>query len=445
MNKSWTGSIKEKILEFKERIFSDSLSKGIFIIASGTIIGQLITVVTMPILTRLYSPSDYGVLGLFSSSLTILGMAGGFSYEYALPLPKNDGDAANLFTVFLFILSFTSLFFLIIIFLFGNSVLSFFRIDVLEPYAVLLIFGFFGGSLYAGLTYWVTRRRDYTRITKTKIYQGFGGSFSKIILGIFAVGPIGLLIGAVLSQMMGIGTLVRYMWKKDRDLFKTISPSRMGEIAKQYIQFPLFACPAAIINTIGLQLPVFMIAAIYGLKTVGMYTMAYAVLVLTSSLISSSMTQVYYAEVSHLMRANSREIKKLFISTTKKLLFIGIPLIIIPSLLAPFFFPIIFGELWNEAGFFCLPLAIMALSNFVISPTSILGAYGYNHWVLIWDTSRTLLIFFCFYMVQVFSLPILTALFIFSCLMACMYGVNYLMNILAIDRYLEKDSGVVSG
>ena len=437
MNKSGIGSLKEKILALKERIFSDSLSKGIFIIASGTVIGQLITVVTMPILTRLYSPADYGVLGLFSSSLTILGMAGGFSYEFALPLPKKDGDAANLFTVFLLILSLTSLCFLIIIFLFGNIVLSFFHLDVLEPYAVLLIFGFFGGSLYTGLTYWVTRRRDYARITKTKIYQGFGGSFSKIILGIFAVGPIGLLIGAVLSQMMGIGTLVRYMVKRDRGLFKAISPSRMAEMARQYVQFPLFSCPSMIINTLGLQLPVFMIAAIYGLKTVGMFTMAYAVLVLTSSLVSSSMSQVYYAEVSHMLRENSREIKKLFISTTKKLLFIGIPLIIIPSLLAPFFFPIIFGESWNEAGFFCLPLAIMALSNFVVSPTSILSAYGFNHWSLMWDISRTFLIFISFSMVQFLSLPVLTALFIFSCLMACMYGVNYMMNLLAIDRYLE--------
>jgi O-antigen/teichoic acid export membrane protein len=185
-------------------------------------------------------------------------------------------------------------------------------------------------------------------------------------------------------------------------------------------------------------LPIFMLSAIYGLNVMGMYAFAYELLILPSSLISTSMLQVYYAEVSNMMRENSQEIKNLYIATTRKLLLIGIPLIIIPCLLAPFFFPLIFGPQWKEAGMYCLPLAILALANFVVSPTSMLSGYGFNHWTLIWDISRTLLVFASFYVIQVLALPIMMALFIYSCVMAFMYGVNYLLNLKAISLYLQR-------
>ncbi|MDD1698430.1 MAG: oligosaccharide flippase family protein [Methanoregula sp.] len=432
--------MREKILELKNRIFSDTLAKGILIIASGTVIAQVIGVITTPIITRLYSPADFGVLGLFTATLSILALAGGFRYELALPLPKDDEDAANLFVFFLFLLSVTSLIFLLIIFLFGDAIASFFHIDLLKAYLFLLVVGFFGISLYGALTFWVTRRRDYTRITHTRIYQSSGGSLTKILLGLLSVGPVGLIFGYLLSQILGIGTLVRYMWKNDRACFNSLSISRMKKNAKQYIQFPLYSFPAGIINAIALQLPVFMLSAIYGLSVMGMYAFAYELLILPSSLISTSMLQVYYAEVSNMMRENSREIKNLYIATTRKLLLIGIPLIIIPCLLAPFFFPLIFGPQWKDAGWYCLPLAILALSNFVVSPTSMLSGYGFNHWTLIWDISRTLLVFASFYVIQVLALPIMMALLIYSSVMALMYGVNYLMNLRAISLYLQRRS-----
>lgn len=430
----------EKIPELKNKFLSDPLSKGIFIIASGSVIGQVISVITTLITTRLYSPADFGVLGLFSSTLTVLALTGGFAYEMALPLPKEDEDAANLFLFFLIVLAVTSLCFIIVCVLWVDPILSFFHITALKSYVLLLIIGFLGISLYGALTYWVARRRDYTRITYTKIYQSFGGSVTKISLGILGAGPIGLLGGAVLSQMLGVGTLFRYMWEKDRVLFKSLSVSRMVENAKRYIQFPVFAFPSGIINAIALQLPVFMLSAIYGLNVVGMYTLAYSVLVLTSSLISTSMGQVYFAEVSKMTRENSRELKELFLQTTRKLFLIGTPLIIIPSLLAPFLFPVVFGPVWSEGGWYCLPLAIVAIANFVVSPTSVLLCYGFNHWALIWDVSRTLLLLFSFYLIQMFSLPVLIALFIYSIIMAVMYGVNYLMNIWAIDLHLQRSA-----
>jgi O-antigen/teichoic acid export membrane protein len=429
----------EKVMEFKKRISGDPLARGIVIIASGSVVAQVIGIITMPLITRLYTPSDFGILGIFTATLALLAFAGGFRYDLALPLPGDDRDAANLFIFFLMLLSTTTIGFLIVIFLFGDTILSLFQLAPLKPYLLLLAFGFFSISLYGALTSWVTRNREYTRITYTKISQSVGGAAGKIALGFLSAGPIGLLVGYILSQVLGIGTLLRYMWGNDRQMFAGISWDRMTDNAKRYIRFPLFSFPSGIINTLALQLPVFMLSSIYGLSVVGMYSLASSLLVVSSSLISASMGQVYFAEVASMMRENSREMKNLYISTTKKLFIIGIPLIMIPCLLAPVLFPLIFGEVWKDAGLYCLPLSIMALSGFAISPTSMLSGYGFNHWQLSWDIARTSLIFLGFIAVQIFSLPVLSALLVYSSLMAIMYGISYAMNIHALNLYLRAN------
>jgi len=418
----------------KKRHLQGNLTKGLFIVGSGIIIAQIITVITTPIITRLYPPADFGVLAVFSSTLTIIVIAGGFRYDSALPLPKEDTDAANLFVLFVLILSVSTIIFIGVILLFGDFFFSLFHAEDLQPYFFLLIVGFFGTGIYRALTYWVTRRRDYVRITHTKINQSVGGVVGKIILGFLSFGPLGLIIGYILSQCMGITTLLKKMWSKDRHLFRHISREKMMAMAKEYRQFPLYSFPAAIFNTIATAAPAILLSSIYGFEVAGFFGLAYSMIGLPGSLISGSLAQVYYAEASHMIRENSPELLSLFKSTTKKLLLIGIPLIGIPSVIAPYIFPIIFGNVWRDAGYYCLPLTFTVIGGFVMSATTNLGGYGNNNWQLIFDFSRTMLVLGGFYLVTIFSLPVMTALLLYSSLMAIMYFVIYFMNIAAIKR-----------
>ena len=321
-----------------------------------------------------------------------------------------------------------------VILIFGDFFFSLFHAENLQPYYFLFIIGFFGAGIYRALTYWATRRRDYARITHTRINQSIGGVAGKILLGLLSFGPLGLVIGYIISQCMGITTLLKKMWSKDRLLFRNITLARMIAVAKEYHQFPLYSFPAAIFNTIAISAPAIMLSSIYGFEVTGYYGLAYSIVVLPGSLISQSLAQVYYAEASHMIRENSSELLFLFKSTTKKLLLIGIPLIGIPSIIAPYIFPIIFGEVWKDAGYYCLPLTLAVIGGFVMSATTNLGGYGYNHWMLAFDISRMLLILGGFYIVSFFSLTVMTALFLYSSLMGIMYLVIYFMNIAAIKR-----------
>ena len=421
-------------------ILNNPLYKGAIILGSGTAIAQMIGILTMPIITRLYTPSDLGVLAVYSSILAIVGIGATLRYEFAYALPKKDEDAVNIFGLCLILLSITTTIFALILLFGGEFLIQYFDLSVIEKYFWFLLVGFFGMGLYTILNYWAIRQRDYERITYTKINQGVGGSISKILLGILSFGPMGLIIGHIVSQIAGIGTLARAMWKKERGNLKSISLSGIKKVAKTYKSFPVFNFPASIINTMSLQLPPLILLALYDAQIVGLYALAQMIVVLPGSLISGSMGQAYLGEASKMVREGSRELRSFYIKTVKHLSMIAIPLIGIPALCAPFIFPILFGEVWAEAGWYCWPLALMVIANFVVSPTSRLTIYGYNHWLLIWDFTRIIGVIISFYLSYLLKLPIMLTITAYALVMFVMYIVSALLNLKAIKGFSLKIS-----
>ncbi|AKB24194.1 O-antigen flippase Wzx [Methanosarcina sp. MTP4] len=419
-------------------ILNNPLYKGVFILGSGTAVAQLIGIVTMPIITRLYTPSDLGVLAVYSSILAIVGIGATLRYEFAYGLPEEDEDAVNLFGLCLILLFITTTGFTLIL-LFGRDLLiNTFDLVSIKQYTWFLLIGFFGMGLYTMLNYWAIRQRDYKRITYTKINQGVGGSVCKILLGILSFGPLGLILGHIVSHIAGITTLARVMWRKDRENLKDISLSRMKSVAKTYRSFPAFNFPASIVNTMSLKLPPLMLLALYDSQVVGFYALAQMLVVLPGSFISGSMGQAYLGEASKMVRERSRGLRSLYVGTLKHMSVIAVFLIGIPALCAPFVVPFIFGGAWIKAGWYCWPLALMAMVGFVCSPTSFLHIYGYNNWKLIFDITRTLGVIIGFYMCKLFGVDVLTTLIVYSMITAIMYIIMIRLNLKAIYNFTQS-------
>jgi O-antigen/teichoic acid export membrane protein len=421
-----------------EKFDPTPLWRGALVIGSGTAIAQLITVITTPIITRLYNPADFGILGVYSAILTILVVIASLRYEFAIPLPKSSWKAANLLILCLVLILVIGVLLTISLFFISDLLFSFLNYQSIAPYFWLIIIGFFGMGIYQALVYWAIRQRDYIRITRTKINQSFGGSLSKILLGIFYVGPIGLIIGYLVSNIAGIWTFTRAIREKDSEHFKKISLPEIKEVAREYIEFPLYTVPGTLINAISLQIPIFILSFMYDIQVVGWYSLAYGVMMLPSVLIANSITQAFYGEAAKNVRENPLLLKNLQIDTTKKLLFIAIPAIGIPSLLAPWLFPILFGSVWINAGWYCLPLSLVAFSNFIVSPTNKLVIYGFNNWNLYWNITRIVAIMVGFYIAFQLNLPPISTLLIFGFITLLLQGLLLVLNFCAIDTLVKK-------
>lgn len=432
--------IKEKTAAiFHKKIGQNPLWRGAFVIGSGTAIAQIITLFTTPIITRMYNPADFGILGVFSSILTILAVIASLRYEFAIPIPKNSSKAAHLVILCFILVLVIGIGLTICLLFISDPLLSLLNYQPMTPYVWLIIIGFFGVGILQILTYWAIRQRDYIRITHTKINQSIGGSLTKILLGFFTGGPIGLIIGYLISNVAGIWTFTKALLEKDSEHFEKISLDEIKKLAREYLEFPLLTAPATLINSISLQLPVFFLSFMYEIQVVGWYTLAYSVMMLPSILIANSITQVFYGEAARNVRENPGLLKQLQTDTTKKLLFIAIPAIGIPSLLAPWLFPVFFGDLWTNAGWYCIPLSLIALSNFIVSPINKLVIYGFNNWNFYWNILRVVAVFGGFYIAIQFNLEPMITLFIFGFVTLVLQGLLWILNFRAINHLIEKN------
>ena len=428
-------SIRTRIIS---RILGDPLLKGIVIIGSGSAIAQILGIIFVPIITRIYPPEIYGTLAVFSSLLAILIVGSSLKYELTIPLPEKDDDAEYLLILCFLIVCILTSILLVILIVSGDFLAGLFHFEFIAPYYWLFCIGFFGISVYQILTYWAIRSKDYATITHTRVVQSISGSVSKIILGILAFGSFGLICGEIIGRIVGIGTLGRTVLPKIWRSIHNLDFHKMRSLANRYRKFPTFSLPAGFINELALQAPTLLLSMIFGYQIVGLFSLSYSMLVLPVSLVSSSMAQVYFGEISELFRHKSDKILTLYLETTKKLFMFGAPLIFIGAIISPVLFPLIFGSAWKEAGIFTLPLSILVISNFVVSSTDRLELYGYNHWELYWNIGRTLMVFFGFYIAYVFTLsPVLTIL-LYSSIMTIMYAICYLLNIKAIKLILKN-------
>ena len=111
----------------------------------GTTIAQAIPIIISPILTRIYSPEEFGSLILFMSIVSILSVIVSLRYEKAIVQPLSDEDAISLVVISMLVTTGVSAVLAILINIFytqiqellGNHEISILKYWV--PFTVLII------------------------------------------------------------------------------------------------------------------------------------------------------------------------------------------------------------------------------------------------------------------------------------------------------------------
>src|SRR5574341_1067345 len=65
-------------------------------LTGGGAAAQLLTLAAMPVLSRLFTPADYGTYAVYASLVAIPSALAAWSYEAAIPLPKEEEEARRL-------------------------------------------------------------------------------------------------------------------------------------------------------------------------------------------------------------------------------------------------------------------------------------------------------------------------------------------------------------
>ncbi|MGH2603396.1 MAG: lipopolysaccharide biosynthesis protein, partial [Dehalococcoidia bacterium] len=399
-----------------------------------------------PVVTRLYSPDDYGTLAVFLSIGYVLAVVSALRYEAAIPVPADGRTAADLVVVSFLAVLLTSLATGLILWLADEPILRWSGVRDGTAFVWLLPLYVLGAGVYQVLNSWSVRIGAFASLARTNLVQGVVTATSQIALGVPGLGALGLLLGATAGQASGGGNLARLAWRRDRDNLRGISVARVKRAALSYRRFALFGAPATLIDAIGLSMPLLFVAALYGPGVAGWFALAQRLLGRPVELLSAAVSNVYTNETARLAREDPAALPAQFRKVVLSMFLVTAPFVVAAALLAPATFPTIFGEDWAEAGVYVQVLAPMFLAHAMASPiTGSLDILQRQDLYLVRELVRIGLLVVAVGTAVVFSAGAVVAILLLSVTGVISYAVYVGVSMYAIRHHNRRRIGAVRG
>lgn len=346
-----------------------SFSAHVLTLMTGTTIAQAIPIAISPILTRIYSPSDFGVLALFSSLVSIVAIIATGRYELAIMLPEDDSDAVNLLALSVLISFAVSFISLLVVFVFNTQIASLLGNPAISDWLYWVPVSILLTGIYQALNYWSSRKKHFERLAISRISQSASAATANLSFGYFGLGVSGLIGGSLIGQSCSTGVLGWQVWRDEKNRAVSISKNSMMRNAKRYQKFPLINSLHAFSDSVQTSGIVFVISAFFGSSILGFYSFTLRVLRMPLSLIGSSVSQVFFQKATQTYNGGG-ELHLLLNKTMIKLAMIAIPIFVIIIFFAPDMFLLFFGKAWREAGVYAQILSPWIFLNFIVSPIS---------------------------------------------------------------------------
>lgn len=403
-------------MKYIDLIKKNEFVANIIKLISGTAFGQLITFLVSPLLTRIYTPTEFGIFGIYLSIVSIIGVIICLRFDLAVLLPEQEQEALDIVSLGIIITSINSLFLLLIFIFFGKYISELIGQPEFRFYLLLVPFSTLFYGIFQLFVHWTSRLRHFSNLALTKAGKEVVIAGTQLSLGgILQVGTIGLISGHMMGNITGISILAhRYrarLWQN----FSSIKIRNLKTVFLKYKKFPQFSSWATFINAISQNIPALLLAFLFSTESAGFYIIASRALSVPAMLIGNSVKQVYFQRASELYNSN-QSIYKIFRNTTYHLALIAIVPICIVFIWAEPLFTIIFGAQWIEAGRIASIISLWTFFTF-INPPSVVNLFilGLNKTHLVWEIF--LLVFrvlsflagFIFYDDVIYSICLFTA------------------------------------
>lgn len=387
---SWTTiSLPQKF----GRIWRSHFVHNVTVVSSGVAGAQVITIVLSPIITRLYGPEAFGLLGTFTAIMAVITPIAALSYPIAIVLPKEDVHAMSIAKLSVFISVGIATLLALLLTITEDQLAALLKIQEISSFLWLIPLLMVFSSFLQTLQQWLIRKKQFQIMARAGILNALIINCLKIGLGL--VKPI----ASVLIGLTAIGSgihagLLAYGGKKykkkycaqDEDSKKTAA---LWIVAKKYYDFPLYRAPQLFINAISQSLPVLMLVAFFGPASAGFYALCNRLLQMPSQLIGKSVGDVFYPRITEATH-NGENLTRILVKTTLALAVVGILPFGLVVTFGPWLFGFVFGAEWVIAGEYARWMAVMSFFYFLNRPAVIsVPVLGLQKGLLIYEFFST--------------------------------------------------------
>lgn len=349
---------------------SSTFTKNIITLMSGTTIAQAIPIAISPILTRIYTPEDFGLFAFYMSIISIVAVIVTGRFELAIMLPRKESDALYIVIISSLLTLFISSFLFIIIYFFNSSITIWLGNPNISKWLYFIPFSILLVGLYQSLNYWFNRKRDYKKLSMNRIIQSSSTSVTNLIFGFVKTFQGGLILSSILGQFLALIVFTKsIMTVENRKFIKEIRIAKLIAIARKYKKFPQIDVPSALLNISSHQSIAILFNIFFTPVVAGYFYLTQRILGLPVSIVATAVLDVFKEQAARDYREykNAKEIYK---KTFKKLSILAtIPTLILYFIVVDIFV-IVFGQDWRIAGEYAQLLLPMLFLQFISSPLS---------------------------------------------------------------------------
>jgi len=355
---------------------SSPFFKNIATLSLGAGIGQIVPLIFLPLLTRVYGPESFGVLALYVALISVLGVIASGRYEQAIMLPKDEHDALVLCQVAIMISLTLAGAVLIVVICAGQTIAVLIGNPAIYPWLYFLPVSIVAAGIIQTFTVWHNRKMKFKTTATVRVIQSTSQSLSQLLLGLFTL--LGLIMGQIIGAISASLALLTKINKKDRLALQTISNTKCIRLMREYSRFPKYGAFGAVSNALATQMPIFIITGLFEASITGYFSLTFRVLTIPASLLSTALSQVFYQKVAASYYEQPETIAPLVLKTALVLFGLFSPVILVMTLFGTELFIYFFGHDWKLAGEISEILVFAAGIRFIVSPLSVVLSLGEN-------------------------------------------------------------------
>jgi lipopolysaccharide exporter len=328
-----------------QRILTHNFVKNLSITTMGSLGSQVIMIAGTLIITRLYTPEDFGILSIINSIVLILASLATLNLDNAILIAKKEDTYRLLRTALIMCLVFSTLSFLVI------GIINFIDLKLISRsyirYLLLVPIWVFIYRFSFSLKETLIKQEKYKQIAKGTVTKSLFANIFQITLSIVDTSGLTLIIGRLLGEILGLFAFLNKKIVSELKQMSSYTKKAITQTVKDYRDFVKYDYYQEIIAVFTQNLIIIVLGYFYSATIVGVYSIAVKLLKAPINLLGENIRHVF------LRNLTEKEPKKIriFYFRTMSLLF-GItffPFLII-YLFAPQIFSLFFDGDWVKAG-----------------------------------------------------------------------------------------------
>jgi len=414
----------------------NSFINNISVLVTGTALGQTIYLISLPFLSRIFSPDDFGIATTLISIAAIAASIATFKFDTAI-VGRSKNESERLLAISIIC---SLLFTLVFLFLLHISfhLISKTIVEIKEKHLFLIAAATLGMSFEVAFRFFHIWSAQYRAISRASIWRNSGRVAGAVLFGLLSFGWVALVIGEVLGYWLAAASLILLAWRQGRLRFVPQVTSRtLLSTAKKHRNYALWLVPSTLIDTFAFNSLVPTIIFLYGAEEAGFFALAYRALMAPLGLITLALADVFHHRIADLSLHEPAKAKEFLFKCAGYIAAVGALPTILLAWQGEFLFTAVFGDAWATSGKMLQVMVPWALMQITVSPLSrAILVYNRPKIKLLFDISALFALVISLYGGRYIGLDLITSILLLSVLNVFAYILYFtiLVRVVGNDR-----------